>query len=278
MGKEVVRFGFSVQGEFITRLAREKFYNEGRLDYAVELLISCMETDQISKTEIKGMAYAILNGEAEIHGTYPGDDYGFRYLDKKDDRYNMESAFSKLVNKNNNLEKRCSEMEQKLIFLSEQFTYHTKKELNKEYKDIFNDEILFPDVLYEPVNNMLNSFLKRFHSDEEDDYGWLEPNGNFHPVEWGAHQEFAYNWLEENLSENDAAYEEIIEDYDLYKAGDYLMKRGWVLLHNPGLGVAFPTADTLHRYTKAQKDFLYDYYIKRNCHKEANAFFEEDDF
>ena len=59
--------------------------------------------------------------------------------------------------------------------------------------------------------------------------------------------------------------------------GDWLVERGWVLLHNPSQGIAFPTRNPAKRYTKAQKEFLYDYYMERKCQKEANAVYEEDD-
>lgn len=60
-------------------------------------------------------------------------------------------------------------------------------------------------------------------------------------------------------------------------AGDWLVERGWVLLHNPSQGIAFPTKNPVKEYTKAQKEFLYDYYMERDCKKEANAIWQEDE-
>ena len=60
-------------------------------------------------------------------------------------------------------------------------------------------------------------------------------------------------------------------------AGDWLVERGWVLLHNPSRGIAFPTKNPVKEYTKAQKEFLYDYYMERDCKKEANAIWQEDE-
>ena len=57
--------------------------------------------------------------------------------------------------------------------------------------------------------------------------------------------------------------------------GDVLMNRGWVLLHNPTHGIPFPTKKPEKRYTKAQADFLYDYYIDRGETARANEIFEE---
>jgi hypothetical protein len=61
----------------------------------------------------------------------------------------------------------------------------------------------------------------------------------------------------------------------LYEAGDVLTKEGWVLLNNPSQGIAIATKDSSKDYTKAQKEFLFDYYIERNCEKEANDIWKE---
>ena len=92
------------------------------------------------------------------------------------------------------------------------------------------------------------------------------PDGTFHGVEWGEHQYWADRYVEENFPEQ---YEEILE------AGDWLVDRGWVLLHNPSQGVAFATGSLVRDMTKAQKEFLYDYYTERDCKREANEIWEE---
>ena len=115
----------------------------------------------------------------------------------------------------------------------------------------------------------IDNFLKRMMDVKEHttaDYGWLEPNGVFHEVEWGEHQYWAGKYVEENFPEQ---YEEIL------KPGDWLVDRGWVLLHNPSQGVAFATGSMVRDMTKAQKEFLYDYYIERDCKDEANALWDE---
>lgn len=48
-------------------------------------------------------------------------------------------------------------------------------------------------------------------------------------------------------------------------------------LRNPSRGIAFPTKNPVKEYTKAQKEFLYDYYMERDCKKEANAIWQEDE-
>ena len=88
------------------------------------------------------------------------------------------------------------------------------------------------------------------------DYGWLEPDGTFHNVKWGDHEGWANNYLQKNLSVEEYRHV-IFGGKDVMSAGDYLTTKGWVLLHNPSMGIAFPTRDSTKRYTKPQKDFLY---------------------
>lgn len=75
------------------------------------------------------------------------------------------------------------------------------------------------------------------------------------------------------LENIDEAVQQEARKYISY--GDFLTDRGWVLLHNPSQGIAIPTTSPGKRYTKAQKEFLYQYFIDRNCEKEANEIWED---
>lgn len=264
--KETMSVTFKIQGEFITNLAREKCYLEGKYDYAMELLSSCMETEEISKNEILNMAVAILDGRAELKGTYPDEDYGFYYLDEKDNKWDLGKLFSDNYIKIKNTQEKHDDLLQKYLFISYSLDRWDKINLNKEYKTEY-DDVLFGDIVQKSdcENTMLESFIKRNMSDTEDDYGWLEPNGIFHPVEWGQHQEWADLWLQQNLSNDD--YLKIDCSYSL---GDYLTIKGWILLHNPSQGIAIVTKSNECRVTKAQKEFLFNYYMKRDCPDKAN--------
>lgn len=106
-----------------------------------------------------------------------------------------------------------------------------------------------------------------------EDYGWLAPNGTFYAVEWGEHQEWAQSYIEKNFPdtrENDIIDIQMKSHTGLIGVGDYLVERGWVLLHNPSQGIAFSTKNPVKEYTKAQKEFLYDYYMERGKETEAN--------
>lgn len=103
---------FSINGDFITRLAREKCHFEGKMEYAMNLLESCLESDQITGNERKGLAFAILDGRAEITGTYPGDDYRFHYLDQRDERWNVAKTLEKLHERAEQAEKELHQVEE----------------------------------------------------------------------------------------------------------------------------------------------------------------------
>lgn len=83
----------------------------------------------------------------------------------------------------------------------------------------------------------------------------------------GDHQKWAYEYLKSKVKEEELPR--------LYEAGDALTKEGWVLLHNPSQGIAVATKNPSKDYTKAQKEFLFDYYMERNCEKEANEIWRE---
>mgnify|MGYP006908153042 FL=1 len=65
-------------------------------------------------------------------------------------------------------------------------------------------------------------------------------------------------------------------DCSLYLANDYLVnKKGYVLLHNPyGYGNTLISAPK--RLTKAQKEFLYDYFMHEGNTGMANSLYKDE--
>ena len=93
---------------------------------------------------------------------------------------------------------------------------------------------------------------------QEENYGWLAPNGTFHSVEFVKHQAWAYQYL---LNEYREGNIELKYNED---PGDKLCKMGFILLHNPH-GYNFSiTRDRKQRITNRQKEFLVDYFNERN--------------
>lgn len=264
MKKQVV-LQFDIEGEYLTSLAREWFYVEGKgYDKCIELLNCCMSGTDETKEQIRRHVEDLLLGRAALkgstrEGSYHLELYGAGSEEKMPENMNIWSLFDKMKN----LEKELQKYQMRWNMAKEVVPNHIIREIREDLgEDIGNKK-----------NDLLTSFLKRAKDTEEhttDDYGWLEPNGKFHAVDWGEHQVWADKYLKEHLSEDEYLQLDVLEG-----EGDELVKRGWVLLHNPAQGVAFTTKDPTKPYTKAQKEFLYDYYMERNCEKEANDIWRE---
>lgn len=279
MEVETKEIRFSVSGKFITNLAREWFYLESRpLEKVMDLLLSCMCGTDMSEKELRRNAEDVLLGRAEFEGNTR--DNSFRLVkyspDEQPDiasqfdifeRYSKESQLRKDAEK-----KRDKYLNWYEIAMEYVPNYSRNEVLNETGQPIESD----------PKDGWLSSFMERMLDEEEhstEDYGWLAPDGTFHEVEWGNHQEWAQNYIEEH-------FPEVADDSDvdlqqncnvgLIGAGDWLVERGWILLHSPSQGIAFPTRNPLKRYTKAQQEFLYDYYMERGKEKEANSVYSEE--
>lgn len=282
---------FSVQGELITRLAREKVFYENppRIKYAIDLLMSCLESDQMSEGDRLLLAVKILNGEARIVGTYPEDDYGVEMLEKPEGKFNLMERIERVAQEVEDLKKERRELSDKLACVAEELDLSPWKmrAINRTWRTDYGGENDIFDVDpsdgcgEDPLLSVLKrfsgsedgeedpvaDFIERMNSDTEDDYGWLAPDGTFYPVEFASHQ----SWAWKKLMELGA-----IEKYDLNagNAGDKLVEMGWALLHNPGMGTAFVTSSDAKPLTKKQKDFLFDYYTKRNKHRKAEEYLD----
>ncbi|MBO5435057.1 hypothetical protein J6A31_04470 [bacterium] len=278
---------FSIEGKFITNTAREKFYEEHNLNSAIELLRGALTTDQLNAEEITMLALKILNGDAEIVGRYPGDDYGLNII-------NETSDFSKVIamadQSYTDLEKmrdQYNELLQRYLFICDSLSDYQLSDMNSEYYGSFG-EPLFPDIeipAWKKVKvyrntSAVDSYIKARMSSRDDDYGWLSPTGEFYPGEWGTHEAWAIDYLDENKPFADNAELYWLTNDDGTKThicgGDVLIhKLGWCLIDNPYQGEGNPRYDKTKGLTKAQKEFLYDYFIERNRHDDANSLYDD---
>lgn len=268
-----------VEGEAITQIAREQCYYSRKFDSAMNILIASLQNEELEEGEIAGIALSILDGRAEIKGTYPDEDYRLEYLEAQDETWKLGNLIDKIARELEQQKKEKQTLLKKYLFVLDSLEEWEKRSLNDEYFEEWNER-LFEDIPAraetQERSGLLESFLKRMSNKEEhttEDYGWLEPNGTFHGVEWGEHSKWADDWLRDNLTEEE--YEETDCKYRLYNSGDALVDRGWILLHNPSQGIAYPTESENHVRTKAQKEFLYDYYMERKCYSEANEIWKE---
>lgn len=264
----------NVYGEYITQIAREWFYyGEKSLDKIIELLMDSMPGMDASEAQLRRYAEDILIGRAALKGSTAAGTYHLEVYGPGEEEPMLGSMnIWKQVERRKDLEKgieRATERWNKAMeFLPEATQREIRKMLGEETEEDRQTEAV-------------ESYIKRMTDKDEHttgDYGWLEPNGTFHEAEWGEHQEWAQSYIAENFpeeAENSDVSMQMKCNVGLIGAADWLVERGWVLLHNPSQGIAFPTKNLVREYTKAQKEFLYDYYMERNCEKEANGIWQE---
>lgn len=276
---------FSVDGAFITQFAREKLYYSNDLHGAIQLLLSCLVSDDLTEYARLGIAVKILDGKMKIVGTYPNADY--RVVEDTNDnekhtlKYWLENITSRLQAAENSRDR----LIRKMNFLQDTIPRADRQYYNRIWQDEIDedDEVFIIEPL--PTTHIFKAmgiddddpvanFTERFMSPTTDDYGWLDRNGEFHPTDWGEHQNFAYQWLKDH---NELTADEFGSQIFHGNEGDVLVEKGWVLLHNPGLGVAFVTRDETKRMTKRQQEFLFDYYTKRNRPDLASKYLDGDD-
>lgn len=102
----------------------------------------------------------------------------------------------------------------------------------------------------------------------EQPYGWLSPQGEFIPSEWGCHEESAGDIVEKRGWEDEFDHKK----YD-GRMGDFLCaEKGYVLIHNPGLDAEKYVVTSKKPFTKAQREFLYQYFIEIGQTQQANQF------
>ena len=269
---------FNIQGKFITRLAREWLFYEGKdIELVMDLLLSCMGGTDMKPEELKRYAEDILLGRADFDGNTADGTFHMTTYDPSEQPEVPEQL---------DIFRRLSvEIARRKKAEEERDRYREWYSVAMEYVPEFaQNEVL--EETGQPIksrygNDMLGSFMERMMDKKEhstEDYGWLEPDGTFHEVEWGNHQEWAQRYIEENfpeVAEDDDVDMQTKCNVGLIGAGDWLVERGWVLLHSPSQGIAQPTKNPVKRYTKKQQEFLYDYYMERGKEREANAVYEE---
>lgn len=278
--RNVKEINFDIQGEFITQMAKEWFFVENRgYDKVMELLLSCMEGTEQSEKELKRLGEDILLGRAALAGSTKDNTYHMELYEpneqpEKPERFNIFMKMEDLMSKLEDTEKELQKMQEWYCVAMEYVPECKRNDVLRETGQPIESRY---------GNSLLDGFMERMTDEEEhttEDYGWLEPNGTFHEVEWAKHQEWAERYIRENMSEEEWLFAGTHIDGQFKTNrhntfGDFLVDRGWVLLHSPTQGIAQPTRNPVKRYTKAQQEFLYDYYMERGKEREANAVYQE---
>ncbi len=270
MGQELKTVTFDIEGEFITRLAREWMFLEGKdFEKVMELLSSCMCGTDMSEKELHRHAEDILLGRAEFSGTTSAGTFCMTTYDA-DEQPDIVGRFNIFYRYSEELRKRKQAEVERNKYID---WYNAAMERVPEYLQNEVRQETGQPVESRYGSSILDGFMDRMLDKTEystEDYGWLVPDGTFHEVDWGEHQEWTQNYIDEHFPEvNDDSKVDLQSKcgVGLIGAGDWLVERGWVLLHSPSQGIAFPTKNPLKRYTKAQQEFLYDYYMERGKKK-----------
>ena len=131
-------------------------------------------------------------------------------------------------------------------------------------------------VLEGKAEEFINSQRKSNKEDNEEDeienevensYGWLSPTGKFFAYDWGEHEQGAIDIIEKKYKDEDWWEEE--------RAGDFLVSKNWILIDNPtGYNICV-TKNESKRITKAQKEFLFNYFTTLKMHDKAKEYLEE---
>lgn len=299
---KMIPLHFTIEGEFITNLAREKLFINKDMAGAIRLLRSSLMSDELNSDEQLILCLQILHGAAFIEGRSDSDDYGVTYREDIDEHPTDLSTISALISdmaaEIEQLKKKLYNKQTKFSYLADHLEDYELRNINADY---YNEtgEYMFSDIKIPNwmkaknqntgMSDMLESYLTRRNYEKtaidngeelEYDYGWLEPDGTWHPVEWGGHSKWAGEWLEEHMPFKDhpKIYWHIDKNGNRRHItnGDVLVySLGWILMDSPYQGVAKPTKDPGRNITKAQKEFLYDYYVKRGRNDDANKLYEE---
>ena len=255
---------FDIHGEYITDTVRELFYS-GKITYdkAIDTLIHSMSGIDLIYSQLKRYAEDILLGRAALKGSTREGTYRLKIFDPGEEEslpqnMNVWKGIKKLKDQEEKINDLQYRWDVAMNLISEDFKYDIRQALGEEEPE-------------EKSEGILGSYIKRMMDEEKhstEDYGWLAPDGTFYEVDWSEHQEWADDYIQEYYFEDWLKLPCKCND-----SGDYLIDKGWILLHNPSQGIAIVTGNSW-KYTKSQKEFLYKYYIERGLNKEANIIWE----
>ena len=102
-------------------------------------------------------------------------------------------------------------------------------------------------------------------------YGWVSPNGEFILSDFGTHEESAIEIVKKHHWEKERRE----SDYDLCR--DFLiLVKGYALIHNPTGDGGYIVSNNHNKYTKAQREKLYDYFMYHEDRFMAKQFLNEE--
>ena len=209
MEKEVLQF--VIEGSFINNFAKEKLLYDNDLNSALELIESCLVSNEINDNERKGLAWKVLDGQFELAGNSRDgitlsetEKSGIivNHLNKmrseiKELKEELQEVYQRHANQLEVISNVLPEWELSRINTAwsmydgpstEKPIFELTDSYHEEVRKI-NKELSQSMTSHEEEEETESKFFKKInivrpHSDEYYLYGWLEPNGTFHEVKW----------------------------------------------------------------------------------------------
>lgn len=253
---------FALDGEWLTDFLRQRFLYEGMgIDWVIETVGELLKNNDLTKRRVEQIAQDIILERSYFKGNTR--DGSFAYCDCSDEPLKSD-FFRKYAELQNDLKKE-EQARKDAVEAWQELALVITGEMNRgDCECQCNIDLLRPTPVEE--------FIDRMISPEEDvaPYGFISPDGEFHPVEWADHEQFAGDYIRAHDD-----WKSVLEN-DMHTGTDYLiLVKGWLLLHNPRQGIPFLTSGN-KPMTKAQREALFEYYTKYGMKKEANALYDED--
>ena len=218
---EKKRVSFTVTGAFVTKTAREWFWEEGKpWEKVEEFLLACMCGTDKSREELVALARDVVLGRAKFIGDTADGSYA---MVTDDGEYAIKAA-GKLLKRLKDEKEERRDLEIRLENLVDRIADEDCEWLLEERKP--------PEADMSPL---LSSFLeqRKIENEHEDNYGWLEPNGEFHPVEFAEHQSWAGQYIR-NSARSEAEFRDWGKGVPFNSAGDFLVSRDGFFYTTPG--------------------------------------------
>lgn len=185
MGGEKRTLSFGITGEFITQIAREWFYSgEKSIEKIMEILVDSMTGTDTPKAQIRRYAEDILMGRAALKGNTADGTYHLETYEPGEEE-ELPSGMNvwKIPQSKKTLKSDLDRMTERFNVAMEHLSEGEQRAVRKELGEETNED---------REQARLDSFITRMMDEKEHttgDFGWLEPNGTFHEVEWGEHQD-----------------------------------------------------------------------------------------
>ena len=286
---------FSMDGEFLTAIARDWFWNMDKpYKKCEELLLSCMMGG--NEEEKRHVCQDIIEGRKKLVGVNEfelvDDNVHVRSLGQKVeelqhkmlvnqiredmiahplnyvDRFAMTDSYETLCT---NAKHHYTHPDLVAEFNGEPLP---EQESNPEfYKTDFWTKLAswieanMKGTSVERRQRLYNSYISdRPIQHQLTEYGLIAPDGTWYACEFGEHAALAGRIIMRNRETFGLSDHEVLNmAYDWSGKGlDFLYKRGWIAIRNPSMGNTFLDMDETKTATKAQVNTIFDYISKFN--------------